>query len=116
MARRDDREYWAYLSEEQRRQPGCPARELGDELRFQGTRSASKNARPRESSHRELHRGGRDIARRPRAECKDQVYWVSVAGWTGLVPRATSGTRVGRSLENGRTGHTRKASVAGWTG
>ena len=28
MARRDDREYLAYLREEQRRQPGCPAREV----------------------------------------------------------------------------------------
>ena len=27
MARRDDREYREYLSEEQRRQTGCPARE-----------------------------------------------------------------------------------------
>jgi len=26
MARRDDREYREYLREEQRRQPGCPAR------------------------------------------------------------------------------------------
>src|SRR5204862_6080927 len=28
MARRDDREYREYLSEEQRSQPGCPAREV----------------------------------------------------------------------------------------
>src|SRR5215475_904791 len=28
MARRDDREYREYLSEEQRRQPGCPAGEV----------------------------------------------------------------------------------------
>jgi hypothetical protein len=28
MARRDDREYREYLREEQRRQPGCPTREL----------------------------------------------------------------------------------------
>jgi len=28
MARRDDREYREYLSEEQRRQPGCPARKV----------------------------------------------------------------------------------------
>jgi hypothetical protein len=38
MARRDDRAYWAYVREEQRRQPGCPARELCDTSRFQGTR------------------------------------------------------------------------------
>ena len=37
MARRDDRAYRAYVSEEQRRQPGCPARELCDASRFQGT-------------------------------------------------------------------------------
>ena len=28
MARRDDREYREYLRKEQRRQPGCPAREV----------------------------------------------------------------------------------------
>jgi len=28
LARRDDREYSQYLREEQRRQPGCPAREV----------------------------------------------------------------------------------------
>ena len=28
MARREDREYREYLREEQRRQPGCPAREV----------------------------------------------------------------------------------------
>ena len=32
------REYWAYVREEQRREAGCPARELGESLRFQGTR------------------------------------------------------------------------------
>ena len=37
MARRDDGAYWAYVTEEQRRQPGCPARELCESLRFQGT-------------------------------------------------------------------------------
>src|SRR5215204_3586619 len=37
MARRDDRAYWAYVSEEQRRRPGCPAWELCDTSRFQGT-------------------------------------------------------------------------------
>src|SRR6266511_4371080 len=31
--------YWAYAREKQRRQPGCPARELGDGTRFQGTSS-----------------------------------------------------------------------------
>ena len=28
MARRDDREYWAYLRKKGRRQPGCPARKV----------------------------------------------------------------------------------------
>src|SRR5688500_3010232 len=37
MARREERAYWAYVSDEQRRQPGCPARELGESSRFQGT-------------------------------------------------------------------------------
>jgi hypothetical protein len=38
MARRDDRAYWAYVREEQRRQTGCPARELGDESLIRDTR------------------------------------------------------------------------------
>jgi hypothetical protein len=38
MARRDDREYREYLREEQRRQPGCPAREVGLDQRGQATR------------------------------------------------------------------------------
>src|SRR4051812_6135727 len=37
IARRDDREYWASLREEQRREAGCPARELCEASRFQGT-------------------------------------------------------------------------------
>src|SRR5688572_15863696 len=37
MARRDDGAYWAYVTEEQRRQPGCPARELCESSRFPGT-------------------------------------------------------------------------------
>ena len=37
MARRDDRGYREYLREEQRRQPGCPARELCRETRGQDT-------------------------------------------------------------------------------
>src|ERR1041385_7318847 len=37
MARRDECEYWAYLSEEQRSQPGCPARELCCEPRGRDT-------------------------------------------------------------------------------
>jgi hypothetical protein len=38
MARRDDRGYREYLRKEQRRQPGCPARELCREPRGQDTR------------------------------------------------------------------------------
>ena len=38
MARRDDREYREYLREEQRRQPGCPAREVVLDQRGQATR------------------------------------------------------------------------------
>ena len=38
MARRDDRGYREYLSEEQRSQPGCPAREVVLDQRGQATR------------------------------------------------------------------------------
>src|SRR5437762_10706850 len=38
MARRDDREYREYLREEQRSQPGCPAREMVLDQRGQATR------------------------------------------------------------------------------
>src|SRR5262245_49593859 len=38
MARRDDREYREYLRKEQRRQPGCPAREVVLDQRGQATR------------------------------------------------------------------------------
>src|SRR6266516_2174451 len=37
MARRDEREYPEYLNEEQRSQPGCPARELCREPRGRDT-------------------------------------------------------------------------------
>jgi hypothetical protein len=37
MARRDDREYREYLREEQRSQPGCPAREVVLDQRGQVT-------------------------------------------------------------------------------
>ena len=37
LARRDDREYREYLREEQRRQPGCPAREVVLDQRGQAT-------------------------------------------------------------------------------
>ena len=37
MARRDDREYCEYLREEQRRQPGCPARKAVLDQRGQAT-------------------------------------------------------------------------------
>ena len=60
MARRDDRAYREYVREEQRRQLGCPARELCDSSRFQGTTVAT-------SSHiaaelRRLRRLGRRVA------------------------------------------------------
>ena len=38
MARRDEGEYRGYSTEKQRRQRGCPARELCEPSRFQGTR------------------------------------------------------------------------------
>ena len=37
LARREERAYWAYASDEQRRQTGCPARELCETSRIQGT-------------------------------------------------------------------------------
>ena len=42
MARRDDREYREYLREEQRSQPGCPAREVVLDQRGQATRWRSR--------------------------------------------------------------------------
>src|SRR5688572_24173819 len=52
MARRDDREYREYLREKQRRQPGCPARELCREPRGQDTRmpGMSEAVRPSPSA------------------------------------------------------------------
>src|SRR5882672_10191996 len=41
LARRDDRGYREYLREEQRRQAGCPAREVVLDQRGQATRSRS---------------------------------------------------------------------------
>ena len=38
MARREERAYREYVSDEQRSQPGCPARELCDESLLQDTR------------------------------------------------------------------------------
>jgi len=42
MARRDDREYREYLREEQRRQPGCPAREVVLDQPIQATSSPAR--------------------------------------------------------------------------
>ena len=39
LARREERAYWAYVSDEQRRQTGCPAREVVLLQRGQATRS-----------------------------------------------------------------------------
>src|SRR5436190_2332855 len=43
MARRDDREYREYLREEQRREPGCPAREVVLDQRGQATSHLATN-------------------------------------------------------------------------
>jgi hypothetical protein len=40
MARREERAYREYVSDEQRSQPGCPVRELCDESLLQDTRQA----------------------------------------------------------------------------
>ena len=47
LARRDDREYREYLREEQRRQTGCPAREVVLDQRIQATSLVSTAARCR---------------------------------------------------------------------
>jgi hypothetical protein len=46
MARRDDREYREYLREEQRSQPGCPAREVVLDQPIQATSRWSRWVRP----------------------------------------------------------------------
>jgi hypothetical protein len=46
MARRDDREYREYLSEEQRSQPGCPAREVVLDQRVRATSGCMANGSP----------------------------------------------------------------------
>ena len=45
MARRDDREYPEYLMEEQRSQPGCPAREVVLDQRGQATSGPRRHER-----------------------------------------------------------------------
>ena len=71
MARRDERAYREYVREEQRRQPGCPARELCRESRGRDTRLMS-----RRSSGGARRRGGRIrglVIRIPR------VLWLGLA-------------------------------------
>ena len=45
MARRDDREYREYLREEQRSQPGCPAREVVLDQPIQATSPTAPRCR-----------------------------------------------------------------------
>src|SRR6266699_1622308 len=45
MARREERAYREYVSDEQRSQPGCPARELCDESLLRDTSPSSKKWR-----------------------------------------------------------------------
>src|SRR5712691_6708408 len=54
MARREERAYREYVSDEQRSQPGCPARELCDESLLRGTSG--------EGWHGPLSVGGEEIA------------------------------------------------------
>src|SRR5437867_2281419 len=42
MARREERAYREYVSDEQRSQPGCPARELCDESLLRDTRKSRR--------------------------------------------------------------------------
>src|SRR6266487_2733884 len=52
MARREERAYREYVSDEQRSQPGCPARELCDESLLQDTSSGrKKRAHPAPVGH-----------------------------------------------------------------
>src|SRR5213593_216396 len=44
MARREERAYREYVSDEQRSQPGCPARDLCDESLLRDTRSRRSSA------------------------------------------------------------------------
>ena len=64
MARRDDREYREYLREEQRSQPGCPAREVVLDQREQATSSLSTTGVARPPRER---RGGPAGRRRRRS-------------------------------------------------
>src|SRR5439155_14485603 len=45
MARREERAYREYVSDEQRSQPGCPARELCDESLLRDTRERAQKPR-----------------------------------------------------------------------
>src|SRR6266540_4519395 len=66
MARRDDREYWEYLREEQRSQSGCLARKM---LVIQLLRATNVRARSELYSHAQLHlsRRGDGVAHAPEA-------------------------------------------------
>ncbi len=55
MARRDEREYREYLSELQRSQPGCPARELCHELRGRDTSGTDSRPGPQARRSRTLN-------------------------------------------------------------
>src|SRR5207244_12106593 len=57
MARRDDREYREYLREEQRSQPGCPAREVVLDQRGRAT-SAGDQIHDMDSHADESHQFG----------------------------------------------------------
>ena len=48
MARREERAYREYVSDEQRSQPGCPARELCDESLLRDTSAECIHLAPRE--------------------------------------------------------------------
>src|SRR5213593_1214733 len=51
MARREERAYREYVSDEQRSQPGCPARELCDESLLRDTRVYGNNRANRGAVH-----------------------------------------------------------------
>src|SRR5438093_12559196 len=66
MARRDDREYREYLREEQRSQPGCPAREVVLDQRGRATREGRLPGPAQRGSGRQ-HRAEPGRVRRWRA-------------------------------------------------
>src|SRR5713226_9059109 len=65
MARREERAYREYVSDEQRSQPGCPARELCDESLLRDTRASRQKSNRNPSCWRRL---GPSVSGRPKVD------------------------------------------------